>query len=62
VSDGILELLPPDTTRTRVQSFLNRLQPVPDLEAIVKGFRLPEGEPLPDDVTFLLVTREAQHG
>ncbi len=62
VSDGILEPLPPDTTRTRVQTFLNRLQPTLELEPIVNGFRLPEGEPLPDDVTFLLVTREAHHG
>ncbi len=62
VSDGILELLPPDARRTRVQTFLNRLQPSLDLETIVEGFRLPKGEPLPDDVTFLLVTKEARNG
>jgi len=62
VSDGVLELLPRDTARTRMQNFLQRLHPEPDLDAIVKGFRMPEGEPLPDDVTFLLVTREPVYG
>ncbi len=62
VSDGVLELLPPDTTRTKLQSFLNRLSPELSLEAMIKGFCLPQDDPLPDDVTFLLVTREAQHG
>jgi serine phosphatase RsbU (regulator of sigma subunit) len=62
VSDGVLELLPPDTTRTRLQSFLNHLQPELDLDAIVKGFRLPEDQALPDDITFLLVTRESLNG
>jgi serine phosphatase RsbU (regulator of sigma subunit) len=62
VSDGVLELLPPDTTRTRLQSFLNFLQPELDLEVMIKGFRLPEDEPLPDDLTFLLVTRESIDG
>jgi serine phosphatase RsbU (regulator of sigma subunit) len=63
-SDGVLELLPPDTARTRMQNFLKSLQPELDLEldAIVKKFRLVENEPLPDDVTFLLVTREPDHG
>jgi len=62
VSDGVLELLPPDTKRTRIQNFLNFLQPELDLEVMIKGFRLPEDEPLPDDVTFLLVTRESTDG
>ncbi len=62
VSDGVLELLPADSTRTRLQTFLNRLHPELNLDAIIKGFRLPEGEPLPDDVTFLLVTRESANG
>lgn len=62
VSDGVLELLPPDSARTRLQNFVNSLQPELDLNAIIKRFRLPEGEPLPDDVTFLLVTREPNHG
>jgi sigma-B regulation protein RsbU (phosphoserine phosphatase) len=62
VSDGILELLPPDTARTRLQNFLNRLQPELDLDTMIKGFRLPENQPFPDDVTFLLVTRETTHG
>jgi sigma-B regulation protein RsbU (phosphoserine phosphatase) len=62
VSDGVLELLPAHTSRTRLQNFLNYLQPELDLEAMIKGFRLPEDEPLPDDVTFLLVTRESTHG
>lgn len=66
VSDGVLEMLPPDTNHTRLQVFLNRfvdyLQPKLDLEAMIKGFQLPEDAPLPDDVTFLLVTKEATHG
>jgi len=62
VSDGVLELLPPDTTRTKLQSFLNRLSPELSMEAMITGFRLSQDDPLPDDVTFLLVTREAQHG
>jgi serine phosphatase RsbU (regulator of sigma subunit) len=62
VSDGVLELLPPDSGRTKLQTFLNRLPPEADLDALVKGFRLPEGELLPDDVTILVVTREAHRG
>ncbi len=62
VSDGVLELLPPDTTRTKLQGFLNRLSPELSLDAIVKGFRLPQEDPLPDDVTFLLVTNEVPDG
>lgn len=66
VSDGVLELLPPDTNHTRLQGFLNNflnyLQPELDLEAMIKGFQLPADNPLPDDVTFLLVTKESTHG
>ncbi len=62
ISDGILELLPKDTTRTRLQSFLNCLQPELDLDAIIQGFRITEDAPLPDDITFLLVTRETTDG
>jgi serine phosphatase RsbU (regulator of sigma subunit) len=62
VSDGILELLPPDTSRSRLQVFFNRFQPELDLDAIISRFRLPEGAPLPDDITFLLVTREPDNG
>jgi serine phosphatase RsbU (regulator of sigma subunit) len=66
VSDGILELLPPDAERTRMQNFLESLQPEPEpeleLDAIIKKFRLMEDTPLPDDVTFLLVTREPDRG
>lgn len=62
VSDGVLELLPPDTTRTKLQGFLNQLSPELNLDTIIKGFRLPQEDPLPDDVTFLLVTRETHHG
>ena len=61
-SDGVLELLPPDTARTRLQRFLNSLQSELTLDAMIQGFRLPEEEPLPDDVTFLLVTKENNHG
>ncbi len=66
VSDGVLELLPPDTTHTRLQGFLNTfvdyLQPELDLEAMINGFRIPEDAPLPDDVTFLLITKESVDG
>jgi sigma-B regulation protein RsbU (phosphoserine phosphatase) len=61
-SDGLLEVLPADSTRTRLQTFLNRLQPEPDLEAILAGFRLPRQEALPDDITLLLITRDPVHG
>jgi phosphoserine phosphatase RsbU/P len=62
VSDGILDLLPPYSTRPRAQELLERIPPDLDLEAIVRSFRLPQETPLPDDVTFLLVTREPGDG
>ena len=62
VSDGVLELLPPDSGRTKLQNFLNHLPLEMDLDAMIKGLRLPDGELLPDDVTFLTITRENPHG
>jgi serine phosphatase RsbU (regulator of sigma subunit) len=58
-SDGILELLPRTGRRSRMQSFLNRLQPGPDLDVMIRGMGLWKEDPLPDDVSFLFVTRDA---
>ncbi len=62
VSDGVLELLPMDPARPRIQTFLNLISPELDLDVIIKGFQIPEGEVLPDDISLLLISRDPTHG
>jgi hypothetical protein len=51
-----------DPARPRIQTFLNLISPELDLDVIIKGFQIPEGEVLPDDISLLLISRDPTHG
>ncbi len=60
VSDGVLEILPSSSLKQKQADLLARVsEPGTSIEAISKALSLEASPQLPDDITFLMVNREA---
>ena len=59
VSDGILELFPRDTARSRVKLLMREVSGAEaGVESLVEKFAIEEREELPDDVSILTLSKE----
>ncbi len=62
VSDGVLELMPSDRSRTRAQRFLELIDPDQDIDGLVRRLRLDGHDERPDDVSILTLSRGHDNG
>ena len=62
VSDGALELIPKDRSRTRSQRLLDMIDPDQDIDGLVRRLHLDGPEELPDDVSILTLSRGYDDG
>lgn len=63
VSDGILELLPRDAAKQRMNTLLAQISsPGTPIDDLVARFEIEGHKELPDDITFMTVMRHYSHG